>query len=262
MYAAFRPTYPEELYQFIFQHVPQKTGAWDCGTGNGQVAQRLALDFDQVFASDISEKQLAHAPVIPNVFYSVTPAEYTHFKDNTFDLITVGQALHWFDVDKFCKEVRRVSRKNAVAAFWGYGNVEVNEDLDPIISNFYSKVVGPYWDDARKHVENEYLDLPFPFERINAPKFSIEKKWTIGQFAGYFESWSATQKYIQENQRNPVTILKEKLLAKWGPEETVTVRFPLCPPRKNLISLKQLCDRVTDAAIWKRDTQQCRDRRC
>ena len=61
VYAAFRPTYPKELYQFIFRHLTEKKVAWDCATGNGQVAQYLASYFNEVYATDISQQQLDHA---------------------------------------------------------------------------------------------------------------------------------------------------------------------------------------------------------
>src|SRR3954470_6311391 len=99
IYAAFRPTYPEELYSFIFQHLEQRTTAWDCATGNGQVASYLAKHFDQVYATDISQQQLDNAILLPNISYTVSAAEKTSFPDQFFDLVTVGQALHWFNAD-------------------------------------------------------------------------------------------------------------------------------------------------------------------
>jgi len=64
-YAKFRPSYPTALYDFIFQHTPRFESAWDCGTGNGQVAQALATRFTRVYASDISAGQLAQALFCP-----------------------------------------------------------------------------------------------------------------------------------------------------------------------------------------------------
>lgn len=41
--------------------------------------------------------------------------------NETVDLITVGQALHWLDVSKFYKEVERVLKKKGILAVYGYG---------------------------------------------------------------------------------------------------------------------------------------------
>jgi ubiquinone/menaquinone biosynthesis C-methylase UbiE len=227
IYAAFRPTYPEELFQFIFQFVRNKRTAWDCGTGNGQVAQRLASDFIQVFATDLSEKQIAHAVKRPNITYLVAPAEQTDFEGETFDLITVGQALHWFNVEAFYDEVRRVARPDAIIAVWGYGNIMINSILDTHVQRFYSEVVGKYWDSARRHVETAYREIPFPFQQIQSPAFFIEQRWTLKHLAGYLESWSATQRYILKNGTNPVKEIEPVLRDHWGKEETIMVRFPI-----------------------------------
>ena len=96
----FGPTYPGQLYDFIFRHLNHFTTAWDAGTGNGQVARDLARKFTSVMATDISPQQLKNAYPADNIFYSLA-AEETPFPGKTFDLITVAQAIHWFDVNKF-----------------------------------------------------------------------------------------------------------------------------------------------------------------
>jgi ubiquinone/menaquinone biosynthesis C-methylase UbiE len=227
IYATFRPTYPEELFQYIFQFVSNKECAWDCGTGNGQVAQRLARDFRTIYATDLSDKQIEHAVRLPNIIYSVSPAESTSFEPHIFDLITVGQALHWFNVDAFFREATRVAKPGGLVAVWGYGNIMINPTLDPHIQDFYSNVVGKYWDAARRHVETEYRDIQFPFRPIASPRFYLEQQWTLKHLSGYLESWSATQRYILDKKENPVKKFEAKLAQNWGKEESLKVRFPI-----------------------------------
>jgi ubiquinone/menaquinone biosynthesis C-methylase UbiE len=108
-YAQFRPTYPTRLFDFILQNVENKQIAWDCATGNGQAAKVLAEHFEQVFATDMSQKQIDNAAQADNIVYSVSKAEVTDFADNTFDLITVAQAVHWFDLEGIWGEFDRLS---------------------------------------------------------------------------------------------------------------------------------------------------------
>jgi ubiquinone/menaquinone biosynthesis C-methylase UbiE len=226
VYAAFRPTYPRELYEFIFKQVEQRDRAWDCATGNGQVATYLSSHFREVFATDISQQQLDHATFVKNVQYSVCPAERTNFPDDHFDLITVAQALHWFDRDSFYKEVLQVGKPNAILAVWGYAFLCIDPEIDKLIMEFYNKTVGPYWDDARRLVEQQYKTITFPFEEIPTPAFSIQVQWTIDQLSGYLQSWSATQKYIKENGDDPVPkfILS---LSKYWKNPVMEVSFPI-----------------------------------
>lgn len=232
VYAAFRPTYPKELYEFIYGNLSAKKKAWDCATGNGQVAGYLADHFKEVHATDISQQQLNNANKKENIFYSVSPAEKTNFANHDFDLITVAQALHWFDRDKFYDEVRRVAKPDSLLAIWGYALLYVEPRIDDIIMNFYKNVVGPYWDEARRLVEEEYSSLSFPFKEIQSPKFYITATWTLNHLTGYLESWSATQKYIKSTGHNPLPDVLAQLEQVWNPDnyregDNKTIRFPV-----------------------------------
>ena len=227
VYAAFRPAYPEELYRFLFSHLKENNAAWDCATGNGQVAQRLATHFSRVYATDVSPQQLAHAYHAHNIFYSVAAAEKTGFNQDEFDLITVAQALHWFNLPRFYEEATRTGKPGGLLAVWGYSLLSVNETVDPLFEDFYYNKIGPYWDPVRKLVEARYADISFPFEEIKCPDFFIKVSWTIDQFCGYVSSWSATQKYIRERGTDPVRDLRNNIGRIWKSQEIKLVTFPV-----------------------------------
>lgn len=224
-YAAFRPTYPGALYDFIFSHVRSFEIAWDAGTGNGQVARDLSGKFERVIASDISARQLENAFQAKNIFYFQT-GETIMFSSQRFDLICVAQAIHWFDREKFYAEVRRVAKPEAVIAVWGYGLLGVSQKIDLLIRDFYVNTVGPYWDRERKLVDEEYKTIAFPFAEIDVPAFSFSFSWTMAEFQGYLNTWSSVQKYIAENKINPVDNLMVNVQGLWESEK-MEVTFPL-----------------------------------
>jgi ubiquinone/menaquinone biosynthesis C-methylase UbiE len=227
LYSKYRPTYPQELYDFILRHIDKKKTAWDCGTGNGQAARELAKHFEKVFATDISQKQIDNAQKAANIFYSVQPAERTNFSDNIFDLITVSQALHWFQFDKFYAEVKRVAKPEAWIAVWMYGLLSISPEIDELIGiQFYKNTLGAYWDYERKYVDDNYTTIPFPFLEIKAPLFNIHFEWTLEELQGYFNTWSALQKFIETNHVNPVDELMKKIrtIAK---DEKMKIVFPV-----------------------------------
>jgi hypothetical protein len=226
-YAAFRPTYPPELYQFIFRHTQNFDSAWDCATGNGQVARDLSKRFNNVYATDISQQQLDEAFKADNIKYTVSKAEQTVFEDSSFDLITVGQALHWINTTDFYNEVKRVGRKGATIAVWGYSLLTVNDAIDKRFNEFYFGKVGKYWDAARKLVENNYSTIDFPFADRQDGNFEIKVHWNLEQFAGYLTSWSATQKFIKSEGFNPVPEFIGSINELWGDDTIHPVRFPL-----------------------------------
>ncbi len=224
-YASFRPTYPPELYDFIFSHVNHFEVAWDAGTGNGQVAADLAKRFKKVLATDISAKQLENARQAKNVFYSKA-GEVTDIPGQSVDLVTVGQAIHWFDGEKFYQEVKRVAKPEALIAVWGYGLLSIHPEIDAHLKHFYTQVVGPYWDKERKLIDEHYHTLSFPFEEIKTPSFQFSFEWSLAEMRGYLGTWSSVQKYIQANGINPVDDCIKKIQPLWSTERQ-TINFPL-----------------------------------
>jgi len=228
LYAKYRPTYPQELFDYIFSLVEEPDHAWDCATGNGQAAVMLASHFKKVEASDISAAQLGKAVQRSNIRYYLAPAEHTPFADNTFDLITVAQAYHWLNWKKFHKEASRVGKQNAVVAIWTYNLLRSgDEDLNHIINHFYRVITGPYWDSARKYVEESYRTVEFDFEPLPSKEFAIELSYSKEEFEGYLSSWSAVQGYIKKNGTSPLPLIKGDLDRVWNTVPRKIFHFPL-----------------------------------
>lgn len=226
-YAKYRPTYPDELIDFINSLVINKNNVWDCGTGSGQLAEKLSSFFNNVYATDISKQQLGNAIKKDNIFYSLQSAENTNFEDKYFDLITVAQAIHWFDFDRFYFEVERTLRNDGLIAVIGYGLIQIDKKVDEVISDFYKNIVGSYWDKERKYIDENYETIPFPFNEIDTPKFYIKSEWTFEHLLGYFETWSAIKHFIKANNYNPVDNIFDKLKEAWGNDNNKEVKFPI-----------------------------------
>ncbi len=227
LYAKYRPHYPQELFDFILSNVKNRQVAWDCGTGSGQTAIMLTKYFEKIYATDISQKQIDKAYPESNIIYSVEPAEHTRFPNNIFDLITVSQALHWFRVGEFYTEVKRVAKPGSWIAVWTYSLLSISPEIDELINvQHYKNRLGRYWDYERKHVDDNYTSLPFPFLEIQAPVFEIQLEWTLKELEGYLNTWSALQKFIASNQFNPVDELIKKVAAQWKAKKMKIV-FPV-----------------------------------
>lgn len=226
-YAKFRPTYPSDLFEFLNENVQEKRNAWDCGTGNGQVAFELAKTFDNIFATDISQQQIDNALQADNILYSLQPAEQTNFDNELFDLVVVAQAIHWFHFEKFYAEVKRTAKENALFCVVGYGRLEISKQIDNVIEDFYNNIIGKYWDKERKYIDENYQTIPFPFDEIQTPNFAITKHWTLEHLIGYLNTWSAVKHFIKQNNYNPVDKLQKDIEQLWGNEPIKQVQFPL-----------------------------------
>jgi SAM-dependent methyltransferase len=228
-YASWRPSYPAELFAYLFHVCRNHRLAWDCAAGSGQASVPLTRGFERVVATDISPAMLASAPRHPKIEYRVAPAEHSGLSSASADLITVAQALHWLEPDPFFTEARRVLRPGGALAAWTYGVQQVGErEIDRILQRFYHEVVGPYWPPERRHVETGYRELPFPFQELEPPDFAMQAEWTLSQLLGYVGTWSATQRFREIRGDDPVVELGRELEPYWGrPSPVRTVRWPL-----------------------------------
>jgi ubiquinone/menaquinone biosynthesis C-methylase UbiE len=226
LYAQYRPQYPEELYEYLASLAPENSLAWDCGTGNGQAAIGLAKYFDRVFASDASAEQISHAYPHPKVEYHVEPAEHILLDDSTVDLVTVAVAIHWFNLDEFYREAKRVLKRNGILAAWTYNFPEISPRVNALIHEYYYNTLNGFWPQRIHYLQEGYTTLPFPFEEIIPPSFVMKANWDLDQLAGFLNSWSATQRYKEQKGHHPLEMIWSQLSAAWGNEPRL-VQWPL-----------------------------------
>ena len=230
-YAIYRPNYPSVLFEYLDSIVHHHRTVWDCGTGSGQVALELTKYFDKVYASDASENQIQNASLHPKIQYFVSTAESTHLKPKSIDLVTVAQALHWFDLDGFYTEVKRILQPKGILAVWCYGLFQIPLEevhLKLALQNFYA-TVEPYWPPERHLIDEQYRTISFPFLEIKqAPQFLMQKEWTINQLIGYLLTWSSTQKCI-DSKGEAIVLSKLENMSNSvsSPEKLISVQWPI-----------------------------------
>lgn len=218
-YSTWRPRYPIALFNQLVSLCPAHQTAWDCATGNGQAAIELAQYFSQVEGTDVSAEQISSAAPAANIRYSVQPAESTHFPEHHFDLITVAQALHWFEHDRFWKEVDRVLKPGGVFAAWAYVWPHVAPDIDVIVQEKMLDVIRSYWSAKNQIAWNGYRELNWPFIELPAPKIEFSCNWNRDQFISFLRTWSATTRCIEHQGETFFTEFATVLSNAWPSEQ-------------------------------------------
>lgn len=226
-YQQFRPEYPMQLYEYILQHCDQLNTALDVGAGTGQATRELAKHFKQVWAIDLSQTQCEQLTTIPGVTSWVACAEAMGAEPQSADLITVAQAAHWFDFEQFYKECRRVLKPNGLLAIWCYGPAILEHPANEVLQTFYSVTLDPYWPPERYWVDQLYEGMPFPLQTIETPPFNIRYRWSLDQLLGYVATWSASRRYQQRTEIDPIPDLKAKLQQYPFAAEGVNVCWPI-----------------------------------
>jgi len=216
IYQKFRPDYPESLFSFLSSLTPEHNLAWDAGTGNGQAAKALTRYFNKVYATDPSEMQIRNAFYHKKIIYKVETSEHSSLSDNSVDLITVAQALHWFDIKLFYSEVKRVLKPQGIIAVWTYNLPKISPEIDAIIKYFHDVTLGPFWQSENQLVAQSYDTVSFPFNSLETPSFTIEKNLSFEDVVGLIRSWSALQLYIQQTGTDPLEKLGAEISNNWG----------------------------------------------
>ena len=227
-YAASRPHYPESLFKTLAALAPATTAAWDCGTGNGQAALGLAAHFHKVYATDASEEQVARKAAHPRIEYRVAPAENSGLDGRSVDVVSVATALHWFDLQRFYHEVRRVVRPRGLIAVYGYNWFYLTPALDELTHRWLIEPLEEYWSPKVRILWDGYLTIDFPFEELTAPPLALHLWWDLEELFSYYLTWSATCEKVASEGNAFVAAARGALAAAWGaPAERRHVVMPL-----------------------------------
>ncbi|CAO2176875.1 unnamed protein product [Urochloa humidicola] len=227
VYAAARPVYPEDLFTKLAALTAHHRLAWDVGTGNGQAAIGVAEHYDSVLATDVSKEQLLRAVSHPKVRYlhtpNATPGEDLVMMlggEGSVDLITVAEAVHWFELPAFYDIARRVLRRpGGVIAVWGY-NYRISP-VEDMMTRFFNTTL-PYWDTRVGYCMNGYQDLPFPFNDIGLGRegeptnLDMEHNMSFEGLIGMLRSWSAVTMAKQQGVDLLGEHMVKELEEEWG----------------------------------------------
>ncbi|XP_042229481.1 putative methyltransferase DDB_G0268948 [Homarus americanus] len=186
------------------------TAAIDVGCGSGQSTHILSPHFTSVTGLDISQAQITEATKLgtgTNVFFKVSGAEKLPFSECSLQLVTAGQACHWFDLPKFYEEVDRILVPGGVLALYGYAFPQpiygdLTEKLYDIINYVYEKDTGGYWGSGRKDVDAAYshqkFSIPYSSNTRDDTHY-VDKSATVAELTGYITSWSGFQNFKAKN---------------------------------------------------------------
>ena len=117
-YEAARPQYPLAALELIKQHCPLPRLICDIGCGTGKLTRQLGALFPntEILGFDINADMVSAAKNVggSEICYAISAAEDLPLTGDSADIITVAQAVHWFDRPTFFREALRVLSASGV----------------------------------------------------------------------------------------------------------------------------------------------------
>ncbi|CAO3607977.1 unnamed protein product [Cunninghamella blakesleeana] len=230
-YLTYRPSYNKTAYkQIVEEHKGSFITAVDLGCGPGTVAFELSPYFENVIGIDPSKSMLSVAEKntkekgLNNLTFKQGYGEALPLEDNSVDVITVAQALHWFDPEPFIKEVIRVLKKDGTLITFGYqfGKLlNLGDAYKDVLSQLadidYNGPLGPYYEKNRPIATAGFISWLPPFQQhfhsvihrsypVPLTEHSLlqQSPWmddsllTLRQFIGYIKTFSAYKNWLDD----------------------------------------------------------------
>ncbi|MFX0018711.1 MAG: class I SAM-dependent methyltransferase [Promethearchaeota archaeon] len=150
-YIKFRPNYPSEIIKFLKEKkiLIKDSIIADIGSGTGILSEIFLKNGNVVYGIEPNaDMRNAAEKLLENYSDFITvdgSAESTNLKGKSIDIITVGQAFHWFDIKQTQKEFRRILKEGGyVILIWNN-----RKKSDSGFSTEYEKFIIKYGKDYK-----------------------------------------------------------------------------------------------------------------
>lgn len=198
----YRPDYPPELFEHILAAVPaeRRERAVDLGAGTGKSTRALLPHFREVIAVEpdpgMAAKLKEEAPEV--IIHNVTAEDFP-WSASTVDLITVGNALHWMDLQRVFSNVHFWLRSGGIFAVYDRPLPKTTPAIDAIVFGEMRGSWKPYRDQRLKYDKDwEAKVRAAPgFQIIESTKFCYTVPMSASDFTGFWRSTSYGSAYAR-----------------------------------------------------------------
>ena len=154
-YIKYRPNYPVKIIEFLKEKkiLTKDTVIADIGSGTGILSKIFLENSNQVYGIEPNKDMREAAEKFLQEYSNFTSlegsAESTGLKESSINLITAGQAFHWFDVEEAKREFKKILKPNGnVVIIWN-NRTKKGAEFNSSYENFISKY-GTDYKEVRK----------------------------------------------------------------------------------------------------------------
>lgn len=200
-YSAFRPSYPQRLYDLILVAVPpgRRRCAMDLGAGTGQSAWPLLQWFERVIAVEADPRMAAELrKAEPRIEVRVTSAEECQQPPESLDLITSATAFYWMDGARILANAAHWLRPGGALAAYRYHI----QQGPPAVRTIFDRELEGNWMPFRhpRLLDHDYTSRTLaasPFAAFHTHTFGHVIPMTVADILGFIRSTSYGGGYMR-----------------------------------------------------------------
>lgn len=225
IYAKYRPSYPVEAVKFILGKIhADEPKIADIGAGTGIFTELLLKNTAENTTicavepnEDMRRKMQPLIQSYDNLYVIGATAENSTLPDKGFDLVTVAQAFHWFDEQKFRRECQRILKSNGVVALvWNSRerNAKMTDAYYDILKKYcesynHLQNTRPYTQDFSRFFGGEYttklISNPIPLDKGHFINHTLSASYSLKPEDKAFEEYMAElESYFEKYQENGI----------------------------------------------------------
>lgn len=206
-YVKYRPSYPKEIILYLSDnHALRPTHVVaDIGSGTGKLSEVFLRNGNTVYCVEPNAHMRAAAE---DALYDYSQfksipgsAEQTRLPNAAVDFITVGQAFHWFDVEKTKSEFQRISKPDAMAVLiW---NTRVQKSK--VMSHYETLLIRhcpEYPKIGHGPEKNTAIQAFFDSKKIHTFKTPHHQEFDFESLVGFLASASYSPRPTDPNYRD------------------------------------------------------------
>ncbi len=207
-YLKYRPSYPPQVLTMLKEHcgLTQDAIVADIGSGTGLLAELILENGNDIYAVEpnnaMRQAEKIYLSGFPQIKYIDGRAEATTLADQSIDVITVGQAFHWFEHQLIKPEFKRILKPNGwVLLVW---NIRATNSsaLMQDYENLLLKYGIDYPNVSAKSVDGKFIDEFFQPNKVNTQVIPHKQEFDYNSFQGRVLSTSYLPKPDQENYQS------------------------------------------------------------
>ena len=210
-YNKYRPKYSEELINYIVSSINKNDIIADIGCGTGIFTKQLVEKNCNVIGIEPNKEMYEKARKnLPEIRLINATAENTTLDSNSVDVITIAQALHWFNIEEFTKEAKRILKQDGRIAII-YNSIDDSKEIIKEFKQIHKMYCKQYNNHNRNL--NELFESVFK-EDYTLSNYYNNQRYTFEEFIGYSFSLSYSLREDDEKYKEYVECL-EKLFNKY-----------------------------------------------